>query len=174
MFEWSKVTIMMKVIYFIIFRSAITTPFIATALISSLGSVFVSTGLHFVFRKINDYKKMREVELAFKDFQVITSNLTWDNEELQHCVLDAVYYKELNLKAQYLPAVKVIESKLNEIIEGTDKYRDGTIVKQFNSEDDKLRSLVTKDVKDEGLEEWVEVSVDSNKDDEDLPIPPVF
>lgn len=83
LFEWSKVTIMMKVIYFIIFRSAISTPLIATALISSLGSVFISTGLGYVFKKLSDYKKMREVELAFRDFQVITSNLSWDNIELQ-------------------------------------------------------------------------------------------
>mmetsp|Transcript_14567 Transcript_14567/g.14518 ORF Transcript_14567/g.14518 Transcript_14567/m.14518 type:complete len:333 (-) Transcript_14567:270-1268(-) len=82
-FEVSKITIMMKIIYFIIFRSAISTPIIAAALFSTLGTVFLSLGLQLLFSKLADYKRMREVELAFRDFKVITSNLTWDNQLLQ-------------------------------------------------------------------------------------------
>jgi hypothetical protein len=165
---------MMKVIYFIIFRSAISTPIVAVALFSALGTVVVSLGLQLIFSKLGDYKKMREVELAFHDFKIITSNLTWDNQYLQKLLLDACYYKETESKTQYLSTVKVIDSKLKEMLEGTQKYRDGTVVKQFNSEDEKLRSLTIKDLSDDELEDWIEVSIDEKKLDEVLPPPPVL
>lgn len=169
---------MMKVIYFIIFRSAISTPILATALFSTMGTVVISMGLQLVFNKISDYKKMREVELAFKDFKIITSNLSWDNQELQRLLLDACYYKETSAKTQYVSTVKVIDSKLREMIDGNDKYRDGTVIKQFNSEDEKLKSLVVKDLEEEGLTDWIEITIDpdeSDKDeDEKFGVPPIF
>lgn len=168
----------MKVIYFVIFRSAISTPIIATAILSSIGTVVISAGLHFVFSKISDYRKMREVELAFSDFKVITSNLSWDNQFLQRLLMDASYYKETNATSQYNSTVKAIESKLNEMLEGNQKYRDGTVIKQFDSEDQKLKHLVIQDLQDDELEDWIEVKIDEDKkddkDDENLSIPPVF
>lgn len=162
---------MMKIIYFIIFRSAISTPIIAAALFSALGTVVLSFGLQLIFNKLGDYKKMREVELAFHDFKIITSNLTWDNQYLQKLLLDACYFKETEATTQYLSIVKVIDSKLKEMLEGTQKYRDGTVIKQFNSEDEKLRSLVIKDLTDEGLEDWIEVSIDGDKIEKETIIP---
>lgn len=90
-------TILMKVIYFIIFRSAISTPIIAAALFSTLGTALISFGLQLMFKKLTDYKKIREVELAFEDFKVITSNLSWDNQQLQRMVMDATFYKDIKV-----------------------------------------------------------------------------
>ena len=165
---------MMKIIYFIIFRSAISTPIIAAALFSTLGTVFISLGLQLIFSKLGDYKKMREVELAFNDFKVITSNLTWDNQLLQKLLLDSCFYKEMGMKTQYNSAVKAIEAKLNEMLEGSQKYRDGTVIKQFDNEDKKLQSLVIKDLDDEDLVDWVDVSIGEDKTLEYHPPPPVL
>ena len=163
---------MMKIIYFIIFRSAIATPLIAAAIFSTLGTVFISLGLQLIFSKLSDYKKMREVELAFYDFKVITSNLTWDNQLLQKYVLDSCFYKEMNMPSQYKSTVKAIEAKLHEMLEGSQKYKDGTVIKQFNSEDQKLKSLVIKDLKEEGMEDWIEISIDGQKSLENHLPPP--
>mmetsp|Transcript_8146 Transcript_8146/g.7729 ORF Transcript_8146/g.7729 Transcript_8146/m.7729 type:complete len:165 (+) Transcript_8146:758-1252(+) len=164
---------MMKVIYFIIFRSAVSTPILAAAIFSTLGTVFISFGFQLLFSKLADVKKMREVELAFSDFKVITSNLTWDNQFLQKLVLDSCFYKELELMPQYESAVTAIEAKLHEMIEGSQKYRDGTVVKQFNEEDTKLKSLVVKDLEDEELNDWVEVSIDQDLAYDFLPPPDI-
>lgn len=167
-------TIMMKILYFIIFRSAISTPIIAAALFSTLGTVVISVGLQLFFSKLSDYKKMREVQLAFNDFKVITSNLSWDNQILQNLLLDASFYKETESKTQYMSAIKAIESKLNEMLDGSQKYRDGTVIKQFGSEDEKLKNLVIKDLQDDELTDWIEVSIGEEEEEEKLPPPPVF
>jgi hypothetical protein len=65
------------------------------------------------------------------------------------------------------------------MLEGSQKYRDGTVIKQFNSEDEKLKSLVVKDLEDDELNGWIEVSFNGDDEGEDdgkdkLPIPPVF
>eukprot|EP00345_Euplotes_harpa_P010831 CAMPEP_0168337242 /NCGR_PEP_ID=MMETSP0213-20121227/12052_1 /TAXON_ID=151035 /ORGANISM="Euplotes harpa, Strain FSP1.4" /LENGTH=470 /DNA_ID=CAMNT_0008342651 /DNA_START=23 /DNA_END=1435 /DNA_ORIENTATION=+ len=194
-FELSKISIMMKVIYFIIFRSAVSVPILTTAPLLTLGTAFVSVGLSFIFNKISDYKKIREVELAFNDFKVITSNLIWDNRELQRLVLEAcyredktfgyvetdhrkVYSIDSNPQNQHYSAADVIEARLKDMLAGHDKYRDGTIIKQFNSEDEKLKTLVIKDVDEEGFEDWIEVVLDPNEStkgsDNKHPIPPVL
>jgi len=117
---------------------------------------------------------MREVELAFNDFKVITSNLTWDNQMLQKLLLDSCFYKELGMKTKYASTVKAIEAKLSEMLEGSQKYRDGTVIKQFDNEDKKLQSLVIKDLKDDEMEDWVEVSIGEHKTLENQPPPPVL
>jgi len=115
-FEFSKVTIMMKVLYFIIFRSAISTPILAAALFSTLGTVFISMGLHFVFSRISDYKKIREVELAFQDFKVITSNLSWDNEQLQRLLMDATYYRDVQSQGNHTHGVHNTDVDVSELL----------------------------------------------------------
>lgn len=183
---------MLKVIYFIIFRSAVSVPLLSAAPMLTLGTAFVTVGLHFLFNKLSDYKSLREVELAFNDFKVITSNLIWDNRELQRLVIEACYRQHKDFQIvdtegrgitvqktktpQTFSASAVIQARLKDMLEGNDKFRDGTIIKQFNSEDDKLKSIVTKEVEEDGFEDWVEVSIDSSNDKpkDKISIPPIF
>lgn len=64
------------------------------------------------------------------------------------------------------------------MLEGNKKYRDGTVIKQFSNEDEKLKSLVVKDLEDEELTDWVEVSISVEKtskvEDKIHPIPPIL
>ena len=183
---------MLKVIYFIIFRSAVSAPLLTAAPLLTLGTAFITVGLHFVFNKLSDYKCLREVELAFNDFKVITSNLIWDNRELQRLVIEACYREHKSMEIidtegkgitiqktktpQTFSASAVIQARLKDMLDGNDKFRDGTIIKQFNSEDDKLKSIVTKEVEEDGFEDWIEVSIDSSseKKKDTVSIPPIF
>ena len=64
------------------------------------------------------------------------------------------------------------------MLEGNKKYRDGTVIKQFSHEDEKLKSLVVKDLEDEELTDWIEVSISvekTAKEEEAVhPIPPIL
>jgi hypothetical protein len=64
------------------------------------------------------------------------------------------------------------------MLEGNKKYRDGTVIKQFSNEDEKLKSIVVKDLEDEELTDWIEVSINvekKTKEEEEVhPIPPIL
>lgn len=132
---------------------------------------------------------MRDIEHAFKDFKVITSNFIWDNRELQKLVIEACYRERRNIyvyetdrkgkrvkKTKTFSAASVIQAQLKEILEANDKFRDGTIIKQFNSEDEKLKSIIVKELEEDGFEGWVEVSTNSSteKPKDKLIIPPIL
>ena len=46
-----------------------------------------------IVMKIAEYKDYKEIEQCFEGFKIITSNLTWDNNELLLLVHEAFHFK---------------------------------------------------------------------------------
>ena len=122
----------------------------------------------YLFSKLENYSKFKEAENSFYYFKQITSNLTWDNNDLNHLVLIAFHYKYNSKQSVHHSIQKVIFMRVEGLLNANDKYKEGTIMKKFNIEDEKLDRLVVREITEsqargeniEGLEEWVDISIE--------------
>lgn len=104
---------------------------------TAVSAVALSYGVSYLVGVADEYKKRRELQYALDYFKVITSNLCWENKYVLNLVEEAIHYKFTDTES-YHQTVEVLALKLNTIMEGSEKYKDGSVVKAFNERDEDL------------------------------------
>ncbi len=154
----------MKVVSMFIFRFALGMPLLSTTAVAAAGVAAVPASLAYLMSKIQDYKDYREIDQCFESYKLITSNLEWSKKELLLLVHEAFHYKHQvsPIRKEILDA---LEARIEGLLDACDKFKDGTIVKQFNHSDEMLDRLVIKEITEsqargediEELKDWVDI-----------------
>lgn len=167
--KFPTATLVSKLTFMFGVRFMLGMPLFSAATTSTLGLISVPAICAFIMNKINDYKKKREVQLCFDTFKQITSNLTWDNDDLNALIHQAYFFRFQDTDDETLAQAvnSALSKRVHELLDGVDKYKEGTVVKQFSYEDEMLNRIILKEIqisRHEGLDvsaidDWVLVEV---------------